>query len=138
MSMRSRKEDRLPAGWSRQGLQVPTHLANAFRQTSALHGAGGVKVQGTLAVALLLGLPDDVRAALFRYIALESMVKPGDIDPDKVWGVLAKAMRRRADAGGAESDEWYIDRILDPELTPPPGEKATDKDGGDPGVRKGA
>lgn len=128
--MSSSQPEGLPPGWIRQALQVPTHLGLGFRQASTGQGFGGIKLNGTAAIALLLGLPPKAREALLRYIAVETMVAPGNVDPDQAWKVIVASLEANA-ADGDNDDgavpEWYIDKIVDPELTPPPGKKASDR-----------
>ncbi len=113
----------LPSGWTRQGVQAPINVTKLFKAAGAREGHGGVKWLGTLGLALVAGAPHRVRDELVEFIWLKGRHSPNDVKPSDVWDRLVELVRAQ-DEGG----EWYIDRIIDPEVSPKPGEKASDKD----------
>lgn len=119
-------------GWTSQYLTLPHDLALTFRAESDRFGYGGLKVSGTAAIAAFLALPEQVRDALCLWLVMLRR-NPGEVTPEAAYRVMAKAMGAPADILSGESPavtQWVIDRLLDPEITPPPGEKASDRAGG--------
>lgn len=110
----------LPPGWNRQQLTVPTALAHEFRGLSAAEGYGGAKNLGTAALALFCGLPDRAKEALVEWVILQIRRDPARVTPGGAWEVVVESLR------DGETGEWYLDRVLDPEVTPRPGAKASD------------
>lgn len=114
-------------GWVRQAAQIPKGLGARFRDLAAQQGSGGVKSLTTIGLALVTEMPPEYRAALVRYLAQKTVIDPDGVKPGELYTFLRQMIledERTPDSGGAR---WYIDRILDPELTPPPGEKASDR-----------
>ena len=122
----TRAEDRLASGWTRQGIQLPMDIGKFFRAVAADQGSvAGIKTLGTAAIALILGMPKEQRDAICRYVAQANWGDPNQlITPEKIWEIFRESFGLRE----GEDGEWYIDRILDPEVTPPPGQKASDKE----------
>lgn len=131
-------------GWVRLTLQVPAWLAKDFRLMAQSTGTAGVKYAGTAAVATMLGLPDPVRDELIRLVVRRTWSNPEALPMWEVSEMIKEEMleylKEKQDEGGKEfvaTDEdektkWYISRILDPEITPPPGQKASDRAKGEP------
>lgn len=124
---------RVPDGWRRQGLQVPTRVATKFQAQSSKAGVGGIKVLGTAALAIITEMPDDMRFALMRRVAQQTWPDADEFVPKDIWRLLIALVVAESgivDNKAPDAEErirWYVDRILDPELTPPPGEKASDR-----------
>lgn len=116
----SSRDPYLPPGWTRQMMQLPTTLASILRGAVAEEGYGGVKAIGTAAVAMYLGAPPAVREALMEYVLLSTRRDPNNVDIDRAWAVVEQTIR-------AGSQTHRVDRILDPEVTPRPGAKASDR-----------
>ena len=120
-------KDTLPKGWARLGLQVPADVAREFRAAGAVEGPGGVKRLGTGAALVMLGMPDHVREAVLAYVALATARNPRGASPAEAWRVAELAMAHGATDEGVG---WIIDRIMDPEVTPPAGRKASERPAG--------
>ncbi|MCB9902533.1 MAG: hypothetical protein H6826_14405 [Planctomycetes bacterium] len=110
-------------GYTRVGLTVPTPLAKRFRDMSDRYGPRGVKKMGTLALSLLAGLPDETIQELLLW-AFSAEQNPLKSDPAGAALALAELVRKRAgeelEARGVDNGdaltEFYIDRIIDPEI----------------------
>lgn len=125
--------------WARQSLQLPPGVMNQFRDVAADQaGWGGVQVMGTAAIALLVGMPKDLRDAVCEYVAAKTWKGGDQVDVQEAWRVFIEAMRLQVDESlkthpgepsmeAVNAPRWFISRILDPEVTPPPGQKASDK-----------
>lgn len=120
-----RETQREPSGWVQQNVQIPRVLRDMFRE-DASSKSFGVKRMGTGALALFLGLPDEAQEAILRWIDLVSPEHPEDITPENAWRVFSAAMSA-APRNTRDPTQWFIDRFLDPEVTPPPGQKASDR-----------
>lgn len=118
----SAQQPNLSPGWSRQMMQLPSSLGLFFRRAVDREGYGGVKVLGTAATALLLGAPERARAALLDYVLVATRTDPNKIDVDLAWRVFSRALSEEQTA-----ITHYVDRILDPELSLPRGQKPSDK-----------
>jgi hypothetical protein len=121
----------VPSGWQRQGLQVPDSVAEKFKAQAARAGVGGIKALGTAAIAIITEMPDDLRYALMRKAGNDTWPDPADFKPRDMWRMLVALILAEAgemtDQQASERAGWYIDKILDPELTPEPGKKASDR-----------
>jgi hypothetical protein len=100
-----------------QGLQVPRDLGATFRVAASSLGPGGVKILGTAAVALVLGLPDAVRERLCRAVVEHSWgpSDPNVITPELAWDTVAAEIARLADDNqprDGEDAERYILRLV--------------------------
>ncbi|GIK18648.1 MAG: hypothetical protein BroJett004_08120 [Planctomycetota bacterium] len=120
MAPNAQDDPRLPRGWTRQQMTLPTALATEFRGASEAAGYGAGKLLGTAAVAVFLGLPDHARIALVDWVMTTSWKAPQAVRPEEAWKVVVNALRE-------PDGRWYLDRVLDPEVTPRPGEKASEK-----------
>lgn len=119
------RESGVPPGWTRLMVQIPLDLAKIFRVASDAEGRGGNKVLGTAMVACFLGAPAHVRDALAQYALVAMRGDPNNVSIEEAWKVLLTALAIGERREG-ESPTHYISRILDPELTPAAGQKASD------------
>ncbi|MBL0920727.1 MAG: hypothetical protein IBJ10_01220 [Phycisphaerales bacterium] len=117
------------AAWWQQGLTVPRDLAKVFKAEAETAGPGGFKAVGSAAIALYLGAPPHVREALALFVTIVSRKDPQLVTPEAVWHVFEAAMAQ-SDVNINFSAEWFVNRILDPEVTPAPGQKASDRERG--------
>lgn len=114
-------------GWAQQNIQMPRDLVKIFRAESAQRQPHGVKVNGTAAVALFLGLPDELRERLAHWVLTTSWSNPDGVTPEGAMTVFAEALAEPDDGG------HYIDRILDPSLL----KRARENPGGEDGRKAG-
>lgn len=117
-------------GWIKQATQVPRGLADRFKQQSQAQGGGGIKVLSTVALAIASEMPEEYRRALVRYTVQKTVYDPSDLNPADLWKFLEQMVihdHLHKAAREEQSAKWYIDRILDPELTQEPGKKPSDK-----------
>ncbi len=114
--------------WVQQGLLLPRTLREMLRQDAGAKTLG-IKRIGTAAIALYLGAPEHVQAAMLRWIDITANDHPDDITPEHAWEVFRAAIASDA-ARSVESEgpsRWFVDRLLDPEISLPPGEKPSDR-----------
>lgn len=124
------RQGKMKQGWVKQATQVPKSLGDKFKEAASIQGGGGVKMLSTVALAIVTEMPDDYRKALVRYTAQKTVFSPEELEPKDLWEFLRHMIAK--DLYGTDEikrADWYIDRILDPELTPEPGKKASDKSG---------
>lgn len=120
----------MKAGWVRQAAQIPAGLAKRFRALADTQGGGGVKSLTTIGLSLVVDMPEEYRDALVRYLAQKTVLNSDGTKPGEMYAFWRQMVLhdQAAAKGDDERDaKWYIDRILDPELTPEPGKKASDK-----------
>ena len=117
--------------WDRLALQVPASLAKRFRDLAhSDENQRGVKLSGTAATALWIGLPANVRAPLLDWAArVERDPKLAD-SPEAAATVFATILRSLIELRGTETEKpsntpeteseentgWFVDRILDPQI----------------------
>jgi len=137
--------------WARQGLQLPPNIAKEFKELAATQAAfGGVQVMGTAAIALFLGMPKDLRDSVCDYVVRNAWKELDGVTASQAWRAMTETMvaeieaaskmeRKPGEPSIAHPDDpkWYLDRILDPDITPPPGSKSSQKPPVVPPVRTG-
>lgn len=117
--------------WDRLALQVPASLAKQFRDLAhSDENQRGVKLAGTAATALWIGLPSNVREPLLDWAArVERDPKLAD-SPEAAATVFATILRSLIELRGTDSEKpsttreteaeedagWFVDRILDPQI----------------------
>lgn len=119
----------LPAdGWTKFSTQLPKDMAEQFRALAASSGSGGSKILTTVAISIVLSMKPEDRDALARYVVQRTWGGTKTFEPKSVYEGL-KAMIRQQEGGepAGKGDRWYVDRILDPEVTPEPGKKRSDR-----------
>lgn len=122
----------MPDGWQRQGLQVPEAVGEKFKMQASKAGVGGIKALGTAALALITEMPDEFRYALMRRAGNYTWPDPRELNPRDMWTMLVSLILQDAKLLDPKSEDvqdrvnWYIDKIMDPELTPEPGRKRSD------------
>lgn len=170
--------------WVQQSLQLPKHIADAFRDYGKAN-PGGIKHAGTAAVAIFMALPASIRDEITRSVMNAAWVGPAGVEGDWALFRLLELLKQAFEVGEYDGMKlrlmldfeplihwlrepgmgvreladrhltveqqrgdairmaksnlsekipererdviWQLTRILDPELTPPPGEKASDK-----------
>ena len=127
MAIASGRED----DWDRLALQVPAALVKQFRELAHTEERQrGVKLAGTAAVALWVGLPGTVRASLLDWASRVERDPKLAESPEAAAMVFATILRslielRRAESPKeSETDQapppedtgWFVDRILDPKI----------------------
>lgn len=131
------RHSKIPEGWEGQGLQIPKWLRAELRQAAGDFGNGGVKVIGTAAIAFIMAMEPSQRDTLCRYVFQKTFKSPHGLDKKRVLE-LVKMLLAEQDENSAivVEPEWFVDKIMDPELTPEPGKKQSDKQRPDDGQRK--
>ncbi len=117
--------------WDRLALQVPAPLVKQFRELAhSEERQRGVKLAGTAAVALWIGLPGTVRASLLDWASRVERDPKLAESPKAAAVVFATILRslmelratelpqqREADQTPQSEDAgWFVDRILDPKI----------------------
>lgn len=117
-------------GWVRQAAQIPAGLSKRFKQVASKQGGGSVKSLTTIGLSLVTDMPSDYRLALTRYLAQRTVVDPDGVREGDLFEFLRQMIIQDERSGGGSADrgaKWYIDKILDPELTLPPEKKPSDR-----------
>lgn len=129
-----------PAGWKRIAFDVPEGMAAKFEAARQRMPTDSVKLLGTAAVGTFVTLPEATQEALYEW-AHHNELRPDRIDYGKVMALLLRMLHDMGaddlpptESAPKSSPEdraitHYVSRILDPEVTPPPGEKRSDKGG---------
>lgn len=123
---RESRHGRPADGWVKLGIQLPENIAEPFRQLASQAGLGGSKTLMTVAVGLLVALPEADRDALARYVIQQTYRRPDGLNPDELLSFLAHIIQSRPKPAHPDP-RWEVLYIADPELTPPPGQKASDR-----------
>lgn len=79
-------------GWTKQGVQVPDHLALRFREDAAELGYGGVKYLGAAAIALVLGLKRGEQRAIANYVRDKTWTDTQNLEPERVRHMIGMFM----------------------------------------------
>jgi hypothetical protein len=112
-------------GWTKQGLTIPVGLRKMLAAEANRHASTPVKLIGTAALSLYLGMPEYARTNFVMAIHRATFDKRlEDITPEQFFEMFMEAV---SSSEGSSEPEWEVVRILDPELTPPPGEKQSDR-----------
>ena len=127
MAIPSGRED----DWDRLALQVPAALVKQFRELAHTEERQrGVKLAGTAAVALWVGLPGTVRASLLDWASRVERDPKLAESPEAAAVVFATILRSLIELRGADAPKetepgqapmpedtgWFVDRILDPTI----------------------
>lgn len=113
-------------GWTKQGLTIPIALRKTLAAEANRMDSTPVKLIGTAALSVYLGMPEPARANFIVAIHRKTFEKRlEDITPEEFFEMFMGAVSQSE--GEAEGGEWHVTRILDPELTPPPGQKQSDR-----------
>lgn len=122
------RKGKVPEGWTQISFQVPSEIAKVFREVGASSGHGGGKLLGTAAIAFINSLDAGDRQLLMRYVKDKTWSDPKGLDPARV-KALVQMILGEEDENTAPIVEpvWYVDKIADPELTPEPGKKWSDR-----------
>lgn len=119
------RHGKMAPGWGRVSLQVPLPVVAIWRAEAATKGQSSVKMLGTVATGLLLGMPAPVRDELYLQVSRLSWKGLQDLTPEVLWQML-RAILAEHEAGRPVGKDWYVDRILSPEITLPPGRRPGD------------
>lgn len=115
-------------GWSRQQMQIPEDLRKIFAAESRYRGQGSIKILGALAVGALLGMPSKARDLAYLKVTQASWGDGKHLTPERVFEFFMQSIEEaQQDDAEVETSKWEVTRILDPELTPPPGSKQSDR-----------
>jgi len=117
-------------GYSQQGLQIPTHLQQAFRKEVGKLGSGGVKIAGTTALSIYMGMPPKLREWLYLWVLQQSWSGADQIKPEEVYQRFLRFIVESekpgipivgdTEAGGDPvQPTHYVDKILDPAIKRP-------------------
>jgi hypothetical protein len=122
------RHGKIPDGWEAQGLQIPRALRAELREAAGEFGNGGVKIIGTAAIAIVMALEPEERSTLCKYVFQKTFETPEGLNKRRVLELL-KMLLVEDDENTAPLVEpvWYVDKILDPEITPEPGKKWSDR-----------
>lgn len=110
----------LPDGWTRVQMQLPAATAAYLRAAMQDVGFGSQRLIGTAAILLFLSLNSEVRHAMIDEVSSAARRDPNALGPPEI----AAALTRLAEAG---EGSHIIQRIIDPELSPMPGSKLSDR-----------
>lgn len=114
---RRSRDTTMRPGWTRLHLQVPDAMFEAFNDARRELPGQSVKLAGTAAIALWLGLPWDLRMALYEW-ARYNEYHPEQLRPAEASDLLLGILSRRSDPakGSAKSDrkERIIDLVMPP------------------------
>jgi hypothetical protein len=86
------RHGKIPQGWTKQGLQVPKHVADEFKHHAEHFGGGGVKFLGTVALDLINQMPDECRERLASIAYKTTWPDPLKHDPKAVWRELVRVI----------------------------------------------
>lgn len=131
-----------PKGWKAVTVDVPEPLAEALKDFRGELPTASMKLLGTAAFGAYMAMPVETRKQLYQW-AHSHELEPEKLNYDTARAVLVGMMRHLSNElppieskGGGKDDPnpaftHYVSRILDPEITPPPGKKRSDKDEGE-------
>lgn len=114
-------------GWSRQAMQIPEGMASRFTAEATKFGPQSVKLLGTAAVGMLLGMPPAIREDLYLWLTRRLWRSEDPLTPEEVWTQLCAMIEEKNRAGppaskrqGQDEQSHFVSRILSPEVSLPP------------------
>jgi hypothetical protein len=126
--MQASKHSKSVDGWAKVGIQLPDAIADRFKELASEAGLGGSKFLITTAVSILIAMPEADRDALVRYVMQKTYKRPEGLQPEELLDFLKFIMRAREAEPTKNDPKWEVMYIVDPELTPQPGQKASDRE----------
>jgi hypothetical protein len=102
-------------GWTRHSLQIPHDLRARLSQELGRRGHSGGKITGSVAVALFIGLPEDVRELMYLWGVRQAFDDPNKLTPEAAWEAFARIAKVCAEQ--ARKDRERIER--EPGAGPP-------------------
>lgn len=103
MTSKPARGGKMPPGWIKQGLQVPKHVADDFKQHADELGAGGVKLLGTVAIDLVNHLPEHFKKELALAVYQTTWPDPAMHSSRVVWIKFLVLMLREINPPGRMS-----------------------------------
>lgn len=118
-----------------QGILLPPDLHKAFKTHVGRMGDGSVKIAGTAAIAVYMGLPEKVREALYLAVLKQSWEGADAVTPESVIAILKSLVGDEWNKGRSSivrevpllqddgkppepklpgSETHFVDRIIDP------------------------
>lgn len=86
-------------GWVQQGIQIPEDFRAHFRREAADKGHSSIKTLGTIAIGILLGMPQDVRAAMFIWTQSKIARSGDEIQAGEIYDTLISLLEATDDKG---------------------------------------
>ncbi|PCI10405.1 hypothetical protein COB72_03380 [bacterium] len=126
-SKKATRHGQIRDDWTKIGIQLPKEMADDLRDAASSMGHGGVKLMATAAFSILLSLDEDSLQTVCSYVRQKTWDTSDGLKRERVLE-LVKVMITENDGDVPIVEPiWFVDKILDPELTPPPGKKLSDK-----------
>lgn len=132
--MRPPSEHRMAVGWEQQGVQLPEAMKEAFRAEAAARGHTSVKALGTIAVGLLLGMPEEVRTAMFLWTQNKIAKWGAELTPEEIYKLFESMLSADQSGSGDERLARLLVKALRGDADIPPTERTSEDEGED---RKG-
>lgn len=88
------RQGKIPEGWIKQGVQIPKHLRERLEVEANEKGVSSIKLLGTTAFCVILGMPAEIRDDLYALVSRMSWKGPENIDEDQVWRELSVLVQR--------------------------------------------
>ena len=121
------RHGKVPEGWMKQSFQLPKSLAMEFRDVGGEMGHGGIKILGTAAIAFIMSLDDKDKQIICNYVRQKTWSEPDAIEPSRIKELVRMLIDDKDDSAPIIEPVWFVDKIVDPELSQPPGKKLSDK-----------
>jgi len=118
-------------GWARQALQVPEGMARRFTGEADRYGPNSVKLLGTLALGILLGMPKAQRDDLYIWITRRLWDGDEDLSSEEIWRQVERVVAAKPPSDGCidtravqpsvgPGGTHQVTRLLDPSVSLPP------------------
>ena len=96
----------------KQSVQLPRALGIEFREVAGEMGHGGVKILGTAAIAIVLGMSADDRKALCNYVWQKTRDDVDSLEKERVIELVRMIlMNQEADIVPVIEPVWAVDEI---------------------------
>lgn len=111
-------------------MQLPEGFADQLTDEAASKGSSSLKILGTTAVGLLLGMPQEVRDELYLWVVRQAWDGPDDLTPEGIWSAMiefaVKDPNVTADVTGKiekinRPPSPSVSRMIGPDDVPPRG-----------------
>jgi hypothetical protein len=119
-------------GWVKRGVQVPADLERLLKVAASSEKHGSVQAIVSVGIALVLGMPPELRDRMLRWAYLMANRDPNLITDADAWKVFEAAQKMHDDDVEEPADittDWYIREVLGVEPEPPKQDGPTKKAG---------
>jgi hypothetical protein len=106
----------------KRGVQMPADLERLLKAAASTEKHGSVQAIVSVGIALVLGMPPEVRERMLRWAYFMANRDPNLITEVDAWKVFEAACAMKSDEDQSPDDittDWYIREVLGVDADPP-------------------